>query len=122
MTISRKNSTASLFIIFLLMFFLSSSAGSQNIGAKFEETCNVSFSTGDFTFDRVLDYDVVRIKGSQYLAVTGKPWLPAREIKIALPQGMKATGVKISQVSTINLDGRYHILPSQKPVKIGYSP
>lgn len=122
MNISRRTSTALVFIIFLLMSFLGHSASSQNTGAKFEENYTVSFSTGDFTFDRVLDYDVVRINGSQYLSVTGKPWLPAREIKIALPQGMKATGVKISQVSTINLDGRYHILPSQKPVKIGYSP
>ena len=94
----------------------------QSRAASFEVPFTADFSGSDLIFDRVLDYDVVKLQGGRsYLTDLGKPWLPVRELKIALPPGMKAVSIRLLQVDTEPMDGTYNILPSQKPIEIGQS-
>jgi len=79
----------------------------------------VEFSLNDITFDHLQGYDIVRLGGGDYVAVEGKPMLPAREIRIALPSGMAARTVRIAASSLQEIDGEFNILPAQPPLRVG---
>jgi len=55
----------------------------------------IHFSQTELSFGKLKGYDMVRLDDGGYLAQRGKPMLPTREIKIALPQGMVAQTVRI---------------------------
>ena len=79
------------------------------------------FSMDDFSFDRVMGYDMVWLKEGSHLAELGKPMLPSREIRIALPSGMQVTGVQVVNTTWEEIPGEFGILPSQPPRRIGLS-
>jgi len=85
----------------------------QLIPAEFQYTAE--FSRADFIFDRVMNYDIVRLKDGDWINNIGKPMLPAKEIKIALPAGMAATGVRIVDIQSMLIVGEYTIFPAQPP-------
>ena len=112
----KKNLT---FLSFLVICLVGGAVQGQN-PAAFEVSHTVEFSESDLIFDKVQDFDVIKLQGNRsYLTDFGKPWLPAREFKIALPPGMKATSVRILQTYAEPMEGSYNILPSQKPIEIG---
>jgi len=79
------------------------------------------FSWGDFSFDKVMEYDMVSLEQGDWLDDLGKPMLPAKEVRIALPSGMKVTGVYVTNAESEQISGEYNILPAQPPVEIGLS-
>ena len=79
------------------------------------------FSAGEFSFDKVMGYDVARMQRCGQLAELGKPMLPSREIRIALPFGMTAESVRIVSATQDQIPGQFNILPAQPPRKIGPS-
>ena len=85
----------------------------QLIPAEFQYTAE--FSRADFVFDRVMNYDIVRLKDGDWINNIGKPMLPAKEIKIALPAGMAATGVRIVDTQSMLIVGEYTIFTAQPP-------
>jgi len=64
---------------------------------------------------------VVNLKDGGALNEIGKPNLPTKNVMVALPDGIKATGVKIIDISEKNLLSSYDIFPAQEPQKIGFS-
>jgi hypothetical protein len=82
-------------------------------------TYTAQYSENDLIFDRIGDYDIIRLKGENCLAEPGKPMLPMSIIKLALPEGMTATKIEILDVNSITLHGRYDIFPAQPPLEIG---
>jgi hypothetical protein len=80
----------------------------------------VEFQLSDFSFDKIDEYDFVRLDGD-YLADPGKPMLPCRTLKIALPDGFAVQSVRIDNVVHETVDGRYDIFPSQPPYRVGQS-
>jgi len=114
----KKNLT---FLSFLVICLVGAAVQSQN-PATFEVSHTTEFSASDLIFDKVQDFDVVKLQGGRsYLTALGKPWLPSRELKIALPPGMKAVSVRILQTDAEPIEGSYNILSSQKPIEIGQS-
>jgi len=113
-----------LFVSLLLssLFIISSPfAGdfSVNQVSPTEISVTATFTPDDIEFSKTLDYDVVRLKGNgNYLTDPGKPWVPVREIKIALPQDMKATAITGINITIESLNGEFELLPSQKPQKL----
>jgi len=79
---------------------------------------SVMFSKDDLIFDTLMGYDVVQLKDGSYRNELGKPLLPVKEIKIALPQGMTVTRVQVVDIERISISGLYTILPSQPPRKL----
>ncbi|NIM96772.1 MAG: hypothetical protein GTO24_01415, partial [candidate division Zixibacteria bacterium] len=77
------------------------------------------FSMDDFSFDRVMGYDMVWLKEGGHLAEPGKPMLPSREIRISLPSGMQVTGLQVVNTTWEEIPGEFGILPSQPPRRIG---
>ncbi|NIM96771.1 MAG: hypothetical protein GTO24_01410 [candidate division Zixibacteria bacterium] len=79
------------------------------------------FSQQELSFAKFMGYDMVRFKDGGHLAELGKPMLPSRQIRIALPSGMQATGVQIVNTSRQEIPGEFNICPAQPPREIGLS-
>jgi hypothetical protein len=77
------------------------------------------FSAEEFSFDQFKGYDVVRTKEGSFLAELGKPMLPARQIKVALPTGMRVVSVQVVDAIQEEVSGSFNILPAQPPREIG---
>ncbi len=75
----------------------------------------VEFSATDLTFKQVAGYDLVGIEGGAFMDVVGEPMLPVRQVQIALPEGTRATRVRVSPEAVEDLDGSFEILPAQPP-------
>jgi hypothetical protein len=78
-----------------------------------EET--LSFSPGDLSLEKLDGYDVVRLAGCDFLNEAGKPWLPSRQVRVALPAGMVAESVRVEWTANEELDGQFNIFPAQPP-------
>jgi len=80
---------------------------------------SVSFDSAELSFDKVNDYDMIRMKGHSYLNVPGAPMLPSYRLRIAIPDGIKVESVNMTDVKYEEIAGEYNIFPSQKPVEVG---
>ncbi len=81
----------------------------------------IDFSQSDLSFSKVADYDVVKLKDGDYLSETGKPFLPSRTIRIALPAGFAVQSLEFESIFETQLSGSFSILPAQPPLRIGQS-
>ncbi|MGB2768531.1 MAG: C25 family cysteine peptidase [Candidatus Zixiibacteriota bacterium] len=77
------------------------------------------FSLDELEFYQTMAWDMVRLTDGSHLAELGKPMLPAKEIRIALPAGMVVTGVQIVGATQEEIPGRFDIFPAQPPRKVG---
>ncbi len=79
------------------------------------------FSIDDLSFDKVKGYDIITLKNGDCLAELGKPMLPSKGLRIALPGGMEVKSVNVIDTKSEEIPGEYNIFPSQPPRKIGSS-
>lgn len=87
--------------------------------SAFEVYQEYKFSDEDFLFKKNGGYDVVSLKGGTFLNLPGRPFMPVKEIRVALPEGMRALRVRLVEIETATKPGEFKILPSQYPRKIG---
>jgi hypothetical protein len=78
-------------------------------------------SFDNLSFDRFLGYDVLILDNGDWLADLGKPMLPAKELRIALPGGMEVKRVYVTETQIQDIEGEYNIFPAQPPIRIGAS-
>jgi len=97
-------------------------AQAGNMADTFEVRYTATFSQEDLVFEEVMAYDVVRMKDGDSLNEPGKPMLPARTVRIALPEGMTVTGVLAGDVQSIAIRGEYEILPAQPLKRVSDAP
>lgn len=118
---------AAVSIVFLSMplLSLSQTSSQQTLGinnaSAYRVQHVVEFSRADLSFDKLTGFDIVRLRDGDQLAQVGKPMLPSKEIKIALPSGMAARSVQILNAIRQEIPGEYIILPAQPPRRIGFS-
>jgi hypothetical protein len=79
------------------------------------------FPKENLSFDKLKGYDRIRLVEGTYLEDVAKPMLPAREIRIAVPAGMKVTNVYAADVKSEEISGEYNIYPAQPPAKTNIS-
>jgi hypothetical protein len=96
---------------------------SQPIPAEenYQVSYTAEFLVDDLIFTEYLAWDVVRLADGSYLAELGKPMLPAKEIRMAIPSGMAVTGVRVVGTTQEDIAGRFDLLPAQPPREIGSS-
>jgi len=81
----------------------------------------ISFSQAELSFSKLNGYDLIGLDDGDYFSGKGQPMLPAREIKIALPSGMRVQSVRVVDFEIEEIMGDYHILPAQPPQKTDLS-
>ena len=82
---------------------------------NFNVNITVTFSEDDLLFGYLMGYDTVGIIDGTIINDVGKPMMPVKEIKIALPDGMAAQEVHVIDTKGIALYGEYTIFPAQPP-------
>ncbi len=80
--------------------------------------CTTTFSLDDLIFDKLLGYDIVSFEDGGYLGEPGRPMLPTTTLRIALPAGMTVTGIRLVDVETDSIAGKYTIFPAQPPRRV----
>jgi len=71
------------------------------------------FSLSDLSFDKRMEFDMVTLKQGDFLTDLGKPMLPSREMRIALPAGMAVKSVRVADTESQEVFGEYNIYPAQ---------
>ena len=84
----------------------------KSYSIKYEAT----FSLGELIFGRYNEYDIVELNESSCINEIGKPKLPAKELKIALPSGMAVKQVQVIDAKNEIIKGDYNIYPAQPPI------
>ncbi len=109
----------------VVLFLFSTTMPAQNLIKKeaddYQINHTITFSTSDFSFDNFMGYDTVNLNEGTIINEIGKPMMPAKQINIALPEGMIAEDVKITDIDFQKIKGNYNISPAQPPQKIGTS-
>jgi hypothetical protein len=113
-------SKSKLMILLLVVFFMFS-AKSLLAEEGYRVQYVAEFSKGELMFDNQNGYDIVTLLGGEFTAELGKPMLPSKELKIALPAGMAVKSVNVVDTKSEMISGEYNIFPSQPPIKIGLS-
>lgn len=80
---------------------------------------NYEFVEKDFQFIKHSGYDIIKIKDGSYLNHPGRPFMPFKEIKVALPFDMKVLGVRLLETDVREVESEFYIFPAQKPLPIG---
>ena len=82
---------------------------------------SLTFKIDDFEFDKYDGYDVIKYPDGGLTTDIGDPMLPLKNVLVALPNGMKATNVKILDFVEEEIPSTYNIIPAQEPQKVGIS-
>lgn len=114
-------------ILIITVVILSSLTPAQTIKKQspettehtFSVTSTITFSENDVSFGTLQGYDTVQLNDGYYPSEIGKPMLPEKTIRVAVPSDMKATSVKILAMTEQPLEGTYTVYPTQPPQKIG---
>lgn len=104
-----------------MALFLGSFASLVTSGDSYQVRYTAEFSLSDLLFDEVMGYDIVKLTNSDFPIHPGKPMLPSKELRIALPVGMLVTKVYAVDAEVHQISGEYKIFPAQAPRKIGSS-
>ncbi|MCK4657674.1 MAG: hypothetical protein KAT85_11600, partial [candidate division Zixibacteria bacterium] len=116
-----SNNPAGGLIAALTIALLIVSISGTAIGATYQLRHTIEFTESELTFSKQMNYDFIRLEGGYYLTAFGKPALPVRTVKIALPQGMAVQSVRIESSEKTELIGSYSMFPSQPPIELDRS-
>lgn len=114
---TRSKLVTLLFVALFILYFASPIFSEDSYKVRY----TAEFSAEELYFDKVIGYDVVRLKHCGFLAELGKPTLPSWEIKIALPSGMAVKSVQVVSTTQEEIPGEFNIFPAQPPIRIGLS-
>jgi len=84
-------------------------------GSRFDLRLRISFPEDALSLGRSGIYDTVHLEDCSYTCETGMPRLPIRTLRVALPDGMRVTGVRVLDRRAIEIPGRYTVVPAQPP-------
>ncbi len=96
----------------LVLTAAATSAAAGELSLSFE------FDAGDLVIERSGEYDVVRLPGTHRTVEEGRPELPARIVRLALPPGTVASAVRCDVGSRAEFAGPYRVRPLQPEVPL----
>jgi hypothetical protein len=91
-------------------------------GAAYEVAYRVTIPTEAVALGSHMGYHTAQIEGAGHLKEAGLPALPAWTAYIALPPGMKVTGLREVDAEAVPIPGTFRILPAQPPRAITGNP
>jgi hypothetical protein len=77
------------------------------------------FSEKDISFQTMNGFTTIALQDCANLDDLGKPQLPMKNIRVALPSDMKVTSLHILDEQLEPIEGTYTVYPAQKPLPIG---
>jgi hypothetical protein len=77
------------------------------------------FSEKDISFQMMDGFTAIALQDCAYLDDLGKPQLPVKNVRVALPADMKVTSLHILDEQLQIIEGAYTVYPAQKPLPLG---
>ena len=122
----KKNVYKIVIVAFTLFFVLPSmtlAQPSERLKADegnqdYEVTCTMRFSPEDVLFETLKGYDTILLPECTSSMDPGKPMVPMKQLRLALPEDMRATTVQILDIQREQLPGNYHVFPVQPPQQV----
>jgi len=108
--------------LFLLFAVPGANHAAAATGHSMQLRYSLRFSENDLNFRSAMGYDLVMIKDGGGMSTVGSPMLPLKEVRIALPEGMRATDVHVVGMETREIQGTFTIYPAQPPLPVGTPP
>lgn len=84
-------------------------------GTAYRVVYRVTVPAHALVFGKHMGYDTVSLEGAGHLKDAGCPALPCWTSYIAIPPGMRVTGLREVHDATVTVPGRFNILPAQLP-------
>ncbi|MBN1861604.1 MAG: hypothetical protein JW840_09115 [Candidatus Thermoplasmatota archaeon] len=106
----------------LVSYTISGQTNESTQKITFQKTLTVSFSENDFLFFFKEGYNPIYLSEGKSTTEIGKPMLPIKNIRIALPSGMKATTIHIDEIKEQTLKGTYLVYPAQPASPLNRKP
>ncbi|HWR27639.1 MAG TPA: PKD domain-containing protein, partial [Candidatus Thermoplasmatota archaeon] len=78
----------------------------------------MTFSKNDFSLNTLQGFDTVQLYDGGYTTEIGKPMIPVKNIRMAIPAEMKVSTIEILDIKEEPLDGTYLIFPTQTPLPV----
>ena len=103
---------------FVLMPLTPADVTAEKKSETFKISHTIIFNEEDFIFESIDEYDLISFEEGYYLSEIGKPMLPTKNIRLALPSGMIAENIQVTVFESHSLDGQFNIFPAQAPMKI----
>jgi hypothetical protein len=103
---------------FLFTWPITGQTQGSNADQTYQKTYTITFSPDDFSFSIQAGYNAVHLNDGAYTTEVGKPMLPVKDIRVALPDSMRATHVTIQNIQQQPLDGTYIIYPAQPAYRV----
>ncbi|MBM3434977.1 MAG: hypothetical protein FJY07_02035, partial [Bacteroidetes bacterium] len=76
-------------------------------------TGQVDFDPADVNIEQTDGWDVATIDGCNMVTDAGKPYLPVKQLQIAIPEDKDVIGIQVVNVQQQELTGNYNIMPAQ---------
>jgi len=122
----KKNVYKLVIVAFVFLFVLPSMTLAQSFERQqadtttsdYEISYTLTFSPDDISFETINGYDTIRLADCASSMKVGKPMLPVKHLRLALPGDMQATNVQILDIQREQLPGEYHLFPSQTPQQV----
>lgn len=96
-------------------------SGQKNAGSSqhsYQLSFTVTFSINDFSFNKLLGYDTIQLSNGASTNELGKPMMPMKNIRVALPANMKVTSIQVLDVQEQPFYGTYTMYPAQRPLPV----
>jgi hypothetical protein len=91
------------------------SVSQQNYQLSF----TVTFSKDDVSFGTLQGFDTIQLQNGVSTDEVGKPMMPMKNIRVAVPADMKVTSIQINDISEQTIEGTFTVYPAQKPLPDG---
>ncbi|MBI4722540.1 MAG: T9SS type A sorting domain-containing protein [Candidatus Stahlbacteria bacterium] len=82
----------------------------------------IRFDHRKLVFSKDNRFDVIAIKGCDFMNSVGNPRLPVSYISVVIPSDAELTALKVISAKSEKLSGEYYISPAQKPHPISFKP
>jgi hypothetical protein len=101
-------------LICLGVFFLICMAASA-AAAPIEVRVTLTYDPDALQVNRLGAFDEVRLSGCASIPLAGAPALPVATVRVALPEGMTVSGVRLDELQAAAIQGCNPIRPAQPP-------
>ena len=108
------------FVIITSIGFILFAAAPQSRGGDYQG--KVNFSVDDLVIEKRFGFDCVRYKDAGSGSTVGAPSLPNIQVHVAIPPGATVSRVSTLGNESIEIDGRFDVMPVAEPCVCGTTP
>ena len=109
-------------LVIVLVSAFSAGAAAVKQTAHDQMVIDLTFESGQFSFEKVDGYDLISADGMACLAEEGAPSLPRYPVHITVPYNTRVERVRVESAHEVELEDRFNVMATQPPTALGSVP